>query len=340
MKNMLLFLSGLILAIGVLAQAPQGISHQAVIRDSANELVTNADISVRVSIIRGSPTGVILYVEEHEVVSNQNGLITYIIGTGDVQNGVFSDIDWSDSPLFLRTEVDPAGGVNYTISGTTQFLSVPYALYAETSGNPIPGPEGPQGPEGPEGLQGPEGPEGPQGPEGPEGLQGPQGPEGPEGPQGPEGPEGPEGPQGLTGIVDMRMASGNAGSVPSSEGMNVRGFLAPVVTATVGAGQKVHITSSRAMGSTATNGANGLALWVCYRPSGSTENPSQIGNGSLGNRVPQFTRIPFTLSAVATNLPPGTYQFGLCGNASEANFANWNSYEWGYTTVIIAQPSD
>lgn len=328
MKKTLLFISGLILAIGVSAQAPKGISHQAVIRDAGNELVTNADVSARVSIIQGAPSGVILYVEQHEVVSNQNGLITYVIGTGDVQNGVFGDIDWSDSPLFLRTEVDPAGGSNYTIIGTTQFLSVPYALYAETSGNPIPGPEGPQGPEGPEGPAGPEGPQGPAGPEGPQGI------------PGSPGPMGPEGPQGLTGIVNMWTVTGNAPAVPSDGGINNRSFLAPTVTVNVDAGQIVHVTSSRAMGSNAEGGATGLALWVCLRPTGSDENPSVIGSGMYGLRVPQSTRIPFTLSAARGNLSPGSYQFGLCGSASEANFANWNSYEWGYTTVIVAQPSN
>ena len=309
MKITLLFICGLILALGLPAQAPQGISHQAVIRDAGNELVTNADVSVRVSIIQGTPSGVILYVEQHEVVSNQNGLITYVIGTGDVQNGVFADIDWSDSPLFLRTEVDPAGGSNYTIIGTTQFLSVPYALYAETSGNPIPGPEGPEGPQGIPGSP---------------------------------GPMGPEGPQGLTGIVDMRTATGSAPPVPSNGGSfsNNRSFVAPTVTVNVGAGQIVHVTSSRAMGSTAEGGAMGLALWVCFRPTGSDENPSTIGGGSYNLRVPQFTRIPFTLSATRGNLSPGSYQFGLCGSASEANFAKWNYYEWGYTTVIVAQPSN
>ncbi|MCG8580698.1 MAG: DUF1566 domain-containing protein, partial [Bacteroidales bacterium] len=64
--------------------------------------------------------------------SNVNGLITIKIGNGDTYDH-FEDIDWSDGPYFLQTEIDPEGGINYTINGTTQFLSVPYALHALTA---------------------------------------------------------------------------------------------------------------------------------------------------------------------------------------------------------------
>jgi hypothetical protein len=86
------------------------------------------------------------------------------IGGGTVTVGSFAAIDWANGPYFIKTETDPAGGTNYTITGTTQLLSVPYALYAASSGSSIPGPQGPAGPQGNDGAIGPQGPAGPQTP--------------------------------------------------------------------------------------------------------------------------------------------------------------------------------
>ena len=133
MKKLLLYLSGIIVGTSLLAQVPQGISHQAVIRNAGNELVINSTIGVRVSILQGSATGEAVYVEIHAPQSNANGLITYVIGAGNAVDGQFSEIDWSDGPFYLKTEADPGGGTDYSISGVTQFLSVPYAMYAEES---------------------------------------------------------------------------------------------------------------------------------------------------------------------------------------------------------------
>jgi microcystin-dependent protein len=135
MKKVFLFISGTIFCSVLFAQAPQGISHQAVIRNSLNEVVTNTTVGIRVSILQGSPTGTVVYKETQAPVSNANGLITYIIGQGVVETGVFDTIDWSNGPYFLKTEADPDGGTNYTITGTTQLLSVPFALHAKTAEN-------------------------------------------------------------------------------------------------------------------------------------------------------------------------------------------------------------
>ncbi len=131
MKRHLLFLFGLIISISLLADVPQGISHQAVMRDANNELVANTQIGIQVSILQGSADGEAVYVETHTPISNANGLITYIIGEGAVESGVFAEIDWSAGPFFLQTEADPDGGTNYSISGVTQFLSVPYAHFSQ-----------------------------------------------------------------------------------------------------------------------------------------------------------------------------------------------------------------
>jgi len=132
MKKQILFLIGLIVTNILLAQVPQGISHQAVIRDANNELVANSTIGIQVSILQGGAEGAAVYIETHTPVSNANGLITYIIGDGAVESGVFAEIDWSAGPYFLKTEADPTGGTNYTITGVTELMSVPYALHAKT----------------------------------------------------------------------------------------------------------------------------------------------------------------------------------------------------------------
>ncbi len=130
MKISILLSAALILCATVWAQVPQGITHQAVIRNAGNELVTNQEIGIQISILQGSAEGTAVYVEPHQPISNANGLITYVIGQGDPVSGTFADIDWAAGPYFLKTEADPTGGTNYTITGTMQFLSVPYALHA------------------------------------------------------------------------------------------------------------------------------------------------------------------------------------------------------------------
>lgn len=115
------------------AQVPEKMSYQAVVRDINSNLIKESDIGMQISILRGSSTGIPVYVETHRPFSNTNGLITVEIGNGQVISGVFGSIDWSDGPYFLKTETDPTGGINYTISGTSQLLSVPFALHAKTA---------------------------------------------------------------------------------------------------------------------------------------------------------------------------------------------------------------
>jgi hypothetical protein len=89
---------------------------------------------MRISILQGSTTGAVVDTETQTPTTNANGLISIEFGGGSN----FQSINWSSGTFFMKTETDPTGGVNYTIEGTAQLLSVPYAFYAETSGNPIP----------------------------------------------------------------------------------------------------------------------------------------------------------------------------------------------------------
>lgn len=130
MKKITLIIICAILAIALLAQAPQGISHQAVIRDASNQLVTGSPIGIQISIIQGAPDGAIVYAESHLPSSNDSGLISFVIGQGSLVSGVFVEIDWFDGPYFIKTQTVPAGGTNYTITGTSLVFSVPYAQYS------------------------------------------------------------------------------------------------------------------------------------------------------------------------------------------------------------------
>lgn len=134
-----LYSYGLFIAFSVRAQAPDLMSYQAVIRNTSNNLVVNKTVGVKISILKGGVNGAPVYVETHTVQTNVNGMISLYIGNGQVSQGVFSAIDWSSGLFFIKTETDPNGGSNYVISGTSQLLSVPYALYAKSAGNSLTG---------------------------------------------------------------------------------------------------------------------------------------------------------------------------------------------------------
>jgi hypothetical protein len=116
----------------LLAQAPEKMSFQAVIRNPAGQLITNQQVAMRISILQGSETGNPVYTETQAPMTNANGLITIEIGTGTT-TGHFDGMNWAAGPFFIKTETDPAGGSDYSITGTSQMLSVPYALHAKTA---------------------------------------------------------------------------------------------------------------------------------------------------------------------------------------------------------------
>jgi len=284
MKKIIILASAFLLATGAFAQAPQKMSYQAVIRNSSNNLVASAPVGMQVSILQGSPTGTAVYVETHMLNTNANGLASMQIGGGTVVSGTFSGIDWAAGPYFIKTETDPAGGTNYTITGTTQLLSVPYALYAETSGTP-----GPQGPAGATGAQGPAGAVGQsayqtwlsagntgtetdfldslvgaQGPTGPQGAQGNDGAQGIQGVQGVAGNTGAQGPAGNS-AYQIWLAAGNTGTETD--------FLNSLTGATGAQGPQ------GPQGNTGATGAQG--------PQGNTGAQGPIGNtGAVGPQGP------------------------------------------------------
>ena len=96
-------------------------------------LVTNHAVGMKISILQGSATGTAVYVETQTPTTNANGLATIEIGGGNMVTGTFAGINWASGTYYLKTETDPAGGTSYTIDGTSQLLSVPYALNSKTA---------------------------------------------------------------------------------------------------------------------------------------------------------------------------------------------------------------
>jgi hypothetical protein len=138
MKQFFTFLFAILFFSIVSAQTPDMMSYQAVVRNSSNSLITNTQVTMQISILQGSMTGTPVYMETQTPSTNENGLVSIQIGNGTLVSGNFSAINWANGPYFIKTETDPDGsngGIQYTISGTSQLLSVPYALYAKAAGS-------------------------------------------------------------------------------------------------------------------------------------------------------------------------------------------------------------
>ena len=133
MKKLYTFIAVLLMTASTFAQTPEKMSYQAVVRDSGDNLVSSQPVGMRISILQTTATGTAVYVETQTPTTNVNGLVTLEIGTGTVVSGDFTTIDWSTDSYFIKTETDPTGGSSYTITGTSQLLSVPYALHAKTA---------------------------------------------------------------------------------------------------------------------------------------------------------------------------------------------------------------
>ncbi len=214
MKYIYSILAGLLLTVSVFAQAPQKMSYQAVIRNSSSTLITSTPVGMRISILQGSATGTAVYVEIYNPnpVTNANGLVSLEIGTGLPVTGTFAGINWATGPYFIKTETDPTGGTAYTIAGTNELMSVPYALF---SANVTPGPIGATGATGAAGTNGTNGlvgATGAAGINGTNGLVGATGAAGTNGTNGLVGATGAAGTNGTNGLVGATGAAGTNGT--------------------------------------------------------------------------------------------------------------------------------
>ena len=138
MKHIFTILTLILASLVAFSQAPNAMSYQAVIRDANNDLVSNQSVGMQISILQGSANGSSVYTETQTVSTNDNGLVSVAIGEGTTSDD-FSSVDWANGPYFIKTETDPTGGSNYTITGTSQLLSVHYAMHAKTAENTFSG---------------------------------------------------------------------------------------------------------------------------------------------------------------------------------------------------------
>ncbi len=241
MKKILVPLS-LLFMVGVVtiySQVPQAFNYQAVARDASGNLIANQAVGIQITLIQDSANGAVVYIETFTDTTNQFGLFTLAIGQGTPVSGTFSGITWNTGNYWLKIELDPAGGTSYTDMGTSQLLTVPFAMYAANAGTSgvtgATGPTGADGVNGTNGLTGATGPTGADGTNGtngvtgatgttgvngtngvtgaigPTGANGNNGATGATGPSG--GPAGPAGPTGATGNTNGWLLTGNAGTL-------------------------------------------------------------------------------------------------------------------------------
>lgn len=183
----------ILLPLSLFSQSPQLINYQAVARDNGGNILSNQSIGILIEVRQALPTGTVVYSETHNPTTNSFGLFNMAIGGGTPQVGTLAAIDWSAGPYYTEISMDANGGTNYQSLGVSQMLSVPYALYAETSGTP--------GVTGPTGADGSDGVTGPTGANGADGLAGATGPTGAAGATGPTGPTAGGGPTFITPVV-------------------------------------------------------------------------------------------------------------------------------------------
>lgn len=318
--------SSIVLTVTTTTQVPEKMSYQAVVRNTTNNLVTNQPVGMQISILQGSSTGTAVYVETQTPTSNANGLVSLEIGGGTVVSGNMATINWANGPYFIKTETDPTGGSSYTITGTSQLLSAPYALYAKTSGSSTPGPIGPQGPQGPAGANGLDGATGPAGTNGTNGVGVPVG--------GTTGQvlakvDGTDyNTQWVTpsGGTSLPAQTGNAGKVLTTDGTNPSWTNAPIL----GTLQVSPVTSGGTTNVTVSNlnvrnimldyqGGNGNASGTIINiivPSAASYPAGTILTFSSTNTI---TTSPLTVGNYTFTSPNSTITAHVANNVSTAN---------------------
>ena len=246
------------------AQVPQSISYQAVARTAAGNVMAGQNMGIIASILEGSPTGTVAYSEKHQVTTNQYGLFNVKLGLGAPLTGTFSAINWSTGNQWIRIEADVFNTGVFSVLGTSQLLSVPYAFYAESAGASSTGTGGVTGATGPSGINGITGATGPQGPAGISGANGVTGP------QGPAGTNGLNGVTGATGIIGLTGPTGADGTVYIQSGTNI------TITGS-GTLASPYIINSGSSGTTGGNTAWVTPSVLTHVPAGITSNGATLG---------------------------------------------------------------
>jgi microcystin-dependent protein len=330
------FLSALAIAMASLAmaQSPQGMNYQAVVRSSSGQPVAaNTPVKLRFSIRDASLTGTVVFTETLNDTTNQFGLVNVKIGS----NSNLATVNWGSGTKFLQVETEVNNSGSFTDMGTSQLLSVPYALYAANSN------AGPQGPTGPQGNQGPTGLNGDTGPQGVAGVTGATGTTGPQGATGAQGNVGATGPQGDPGLAGATGPQGNPGiqGVTGPTGpQGIQGV--PGTNASLPSGVIVMWSGALAnipAGWLLCDGNNGtpnlLDRFITSVPNTST-NPGATGGANSytlsAAQLPAHTHTgsgSTSADGAHTHTLPG---YHLTGNSGPIPFYNWSNNTYATST--------
>ena len=297
----------------VSGQTPQTLNYQAVARNVSGAVLQNQHVKARFSFHDGSPTGSVVYQETDTATTNQFGLFTTLIGNGITTLGTFTAIQWSTGNKFLEVELDPTGGNNYNSMGTTQLVSVPYALYAQTSGNGGIGATGPTGATGPQGIQGNTGNAGANGANGTGGATGIQGNAGVTGATGPMGSTGPTG------------SSANAWGITGNTGISAANFIGTLNSADL----KFKVNNQPAG---LINVANNQTFFGYLTGANSLgTNNTAMGDSALSSNSYGYYNSAFGTNALHNNL--GEYNTGTGALALYSNVVGMNNTANGVSAL-------
>lgn len=228
MKKLIsLFLLNFIIVLGF-AQAPQGFNYQAVARNSSGVAIVSQPIGLQISLRQTTASGAIVYTETHAVTSNNLGLVNLVVGMGTPVTGTFNTINWGTGPYFIEVSMDITGGTTYSLMGTQQLMSVPYALYAANSAAGATGATGAAGANGSTGATGATGVAGTAGATGATGAASTA--VGPTGATGATGSAGSAGSIGATGATGATGTAGSAGAIGATGATGITGATGPTGT--------------------------------------------------------------------------------------------------------------
>ena len=347
-KALLLLCVSLLLNFTLKAQAPQGFNYQAVARNTTGIAITNQNIGLEISLRQGSATGTIVYTETFNTTSNNIGLINVVVGTGTVTAGTFNTINWASGVYFIETSMDVTGGTSYALMGTQQLMSVPYALYALSSGgtvgatgatgnngtNGVDGATGATGTAGTNGNNGTNGIDGATGATGTAGTNGNNGTNGIDGATGATGTAGTNGNNGTNGIDGATGATGTAGTNGNNGTNGIDGATGATGTAGTNGNNGTNGIDG-ATGATGNNGTNGLA--GATGATGATINYTSgtgidITGTTITNTSPDQT---VSISGTGGTSVTGTYPTFTISSATP-NIIIAGTVDGGFSPLIIS----
>ena len=134
MKKLYTLIALIVLTI-LNAQAPQGFNYQATVRNVSGQLLINEIVLVKFNVLQNSDSGTVVYSENQTANTDELGHINLVVGQGTATTGTFAGINWASGTYYLGIELNT--GTGYIAMGTTQLLSVPYALHANTATSTI-----------------------------------------------------------------------------------------------------------------------------------------------------------------------------------------------------------